>query len=166
MTTFTTDKGSKIPLVDLPHNVVYNENGTYPQHRRRKMDDGLGDLYLTLNDADWINHILRCNHIDFEILSLLKSPDGPWDYHMVKIDNDLYYYSRATKNGDHCIIAEKIFGEVKAPKFKPFQQVKCNGVSAVLNPMYPIYRDNEWMYSVKVGPEGRMMAVKEGTLVA
>ena len=75
---FITDKGSKIPLVDLPHNVVYNESGSYPQHRRRKVDDDCGDLLLTLNDADWINHILRCNNIDFKIISLLKSPDGPW----------------------------------------------------------------------------------------
>ena len=51
---FVTDKGSVIPLVDLPHNVVYNESGSYPQHRRRKMEDGDGDLLLTINDADWI----------------------------------------------------------------------------------------------------------------
>ena len=98
---FITDKGGRIPLVDLPHNVVYNEIGSYPQHRRRRVDDGMGDLMMAITDADWINHILRCNNIDFKIISLLKSPDGPWYYHMVQIDNDIYYYSRAKKNGKY-----------------------------------------------------------------
>ena len=148
---FITDKGSKIPLVDLPHNVVYNESGSYPQHRRRKMEDGDGDLFLTVNDADWINHILRCNNIDFKIISLLKSPDGPWYYHMVKIDNDLYYYSRAMKNGNQCIVAEKIFEEIQAPKFDCSSQVTFNGEYVKMSPMYPLYRNGEWIYSIKQG---------------
>jgi hypothetical protein len=146
---FITDKGSKIPLVDLPHNIVYNESGSYPQHRRRKMEDGDGDLLLTVNDADWINHILRCNNIDFKIISLLKSPDGPWYYHMVKIDNDIYYYSRAMKNGNQCIVAEKIFGEIHAPKFDCSSQVTYNGEYVTMSPMYPLYREGEWIYSIK-----------------
>ena len=163
---FITDKGSKIPLVDLPHNVVYNESGSYPQHRRRKVDDDCGDLLLTLNDADWINHILRCNNIDFKIISLLKSPDGPWYYHMVLIDNDIYYYSRAMKNGNQCIVAEKIFEEVELPKFDYSSHVAYNGDVVQMNPMYPLYSGGEWIYSVKVGHVGQLRAVKESMLVA
>lgn len=148
---FITDKGSKIPLVDLPHNVVYNESGSYPQHRRMEVGDGDGDLILTVNDGDWINHILRCNNIDFKIISLLKSPDGPWYYHMVKIDNDLYYYSRAMKNGNQCIVAEKIFEEIHAPKFDCLSQVTYNGEYVKMNPMYPLYRNGGWIYSIKQG---------------
>ena len=86
---------------------------------------------FAINDADWINHILRCNNIDFKIVSLLKSPDGPCYYHMVLIDNDIYYYSRAMKNGNQCIVAEKIFEEVELPKFNPLSQVTYNGVRAI-----------------------------------
>ena len=161
---FITDKGSKIPLVDLPHNVVYNESGSYPQHRRRKMEDGDGDLLLTVNDADWINHILRCNNIDFKIISLLKSPDGPWYYHMVKIDNDIYYYSRAKKNGNHCIVAEKIFEEIHAPKFDFESQVTYNGEYVKMSPMYPLYRNDEWIYSIKQGDTYKV--AKETELLA
>lgn len=161
MTEFITDKGSKITLVDLPHNLVYNPSNTYPQHRRRKVDDD-GDLLLTLNDADWINHILKCNNIEFKIVSLLRSPDGPWIYHMVSIDGDIYYYTRAMKNGNQCIIAEKIFEEIKMPKFDwTMGHFKYNGTSAVLNPMYPSYNDGEWLYSVSVGHEGQLRAAKE-----
>ena len=148
---FITDKGSKIPLVDLPHNIVYNESGSYPQHRRMEVGDGDGDLLLTVNDGDWINHILRCNNIDFKIISLLKSPDGPWFYHMVKIDNDIYYYSRAKKNGNHCIVAEKIFEEIESPKFDCSSQVVYHGEYVKMSPMYPLYREGEWIYSIKQG---------------
>lgn len=161
---FITDKGSKIPLVDLPHNVVYNESGSYPQHRRRKMEDGDGDLLLTVNDGDWINHILRCNNIDFKIISLLKSPDGPWFYHMVKIDNDIYYYSRAKKNGNHCIVAEKIFEEIHAPKFDCSSHVTFNGEYVKMSPMYPLYREGEWIYSIK--HEDTYKVAKETELLA
>ena len=62
---FITDKGSKIHLVDLPHNVVYNEVDTRPQHRRRRVDD-TDYMNLKLNDDDWVHHILRCNNINYK----------------------------------------------------------------------------------------------------
>mgnify|MGYP001201823366 CR=1 FL=1 len=162
---FITDKGGRIPLVDLPHNVVYNELGSHPQHRRRRVDDGMGDLMMAITDADWITHILRCNNIDFKIISLLKSPDGPWYYHMVQIDNDIYYYSRARKNGNQCIVAEKIFEEVHLPKFDPMvSQCTYEGEYVKMSPMYPLYRNGEWVYSIKHGDIFK--AAKESELTA
>jgi hypothetical protein len=38
---FITDKGSNIHLVDLPHKVVYNESGSYPQQQNLHIDNSV-----------------------------------------------------------------------------------------------------------------------------
>ena len=159
---FITDKGSKIHLVDLPHNVVYNEVGTRPQHRRRRVDD-TDYINMALNDDDWVHHILRCNNIDYKHITLLKSPEGGWYYYMISIDNDIYYYSRATKNGNHCIIAENVFQEIERPTFDPCNDYVMYKEEVVeFKHPFPAYTDGMWVYCIEYKNE--MVAAKESEL--